>query len=144
MQLTQCVHAEHLSTAQIIKVGFSSESRPGIDCRLLSQRTEWRLLRGRLDENEPRHNCAFALRPVINFRSEGRRFPLGRCLVPASFFYEFTGTKSPKSKWRFTMIGEDWFSFAGLWRLLPQGGAAFTLLTTDPSDDVALSTTGKW
>ena len=34
--------------------------------------------------------------PVINFRSEGRRFPTGRCLVPASHFYEFTGAKSPK------------------------------------------------
>jgi putative SOS response-associated peptidase YedK len=35
--------------------------------------------------------------PIINFRSEGRRFPKGRCLLPASHFYEFTGTKSPKS-----------------------------------------------
>jgi putative SOS response-associated peptidase YedK len=90
--------------------------------------------------------------PVINFRSEGRRFPVGRCLVPASWFYEFTGTKSPKSKWRFTKAGEDWFCFAGLWRPMltehsanasrdasqPDGaGAAFTLLTTDPSEDVA-------
>jgi putative SOS response-associated peptidase YedK len=32
--------------------------------------------------------------PVINFRSEGRKFPKGRCLVPASHFFEFTGTKS--------------------------------------------------
>jgi putative SOS response-associated peptidase YedK len=53
--------------------------------------------------------------PVINFRSEGRRFPIGRCLVPASFFYEFTGTKSPKAKWKFTKVGEDWFCFVGLW-----------------------------
>src|SRR3954449_3657426 len=37
--------------------------------------------------------------PVINFRAEGRHFPKGRCLVPASHFFEFTGTKSPKSKW---------------------------------------------
>ena len=29
--------------------------------------------------------------PVINFRSEGRRFPKGRCLIPASHFFEFTG-----------------------------------------------------
>ena len=36
--------------------------------------------------------------PVINFRPEGRRFPVGRCLVPASHFFEFTGTKSPKAK----------------------------------------------
>ena len=27
--------------------------------------------------------------------------------------------------------------FAGLWRPMPQGGDAFTLLTTDPSEDVA-------
>ena len=40
--------------------------------------------------------------PVINFRSEGRRFPKGRCLIPASHFFEFTGSKSPKSKWKFT------------------------------------------
>jgi putative SOS response-associated peptidase YedK len=56
--------------------------------------------------------------------------------VPASFFYEFTGTKSPKSKWKFTKVGEPWFCFAGLWRPM-QNGAAFTLLTTDPSEDVA-------
>ena len=64
--------------------------------------------------------------PVINFRSEGRRFPVGRCLVPASHFFEFTGTKSPKTK-----------CFAGLWRPMAAGGEAFTLLTTDPSPDVA-------
>lgn len=76
--------------------------------------------------------------PVINFRSEGRRFPNGRCLVPASHFFEFTGAKPPKSKWRFTSADEDWFCFAGLWR--PANGempAAFTLLTTEPGPDVA-------
>ncbi|CDX52010.1 conserved hypothetical protein [Mesorhizobium plurifarium] len=32
--------------------------------------------------------------PVFNFRSEGRRFADSkRCLVPASAFFEFTGTK---------------------------------------------------
>jgi putative SOS response-associated peptidase YedK len=76
--------------------------------------------------------------PVINFRSEGRRFPKGRCLIPASHFFEFTGMKSPKSKWKFTKAGEDWFCFAGLWRPMPDGaGDAFTLLTTDPGPDVA-------
>jgi putative SOS response-associated peptidase YedK len=76
--------------------------------------------------------------PVINFRSEGRRFSNGRCLVPASHFFEFTGKKSPKSKWRFTKAGDEWFCFAGLWR--PSGGdgpEAFTLLTTAPGPDVA-------
>jgi putative SOS response-associated peptidase YedK len=75
--------------------------------------------------------------PIINFRSEGRRFPVGRCLIPASHFFEFTGTKSPKQKWKFTKAGEDWFSFAGLWRPMPQGGEAFTLLTSEPGPDVA-------
>jgi putative SOS response-associated peptidase YedK len=76
--------------------------------------------------------------PVINFRSEGRKFPKGRCLVPASHFYEFTGKKSPKTKWQFTKTDEPWFCFAGLWRPMPEGqGAAFTLLTTEPGPDVA-------
>jgi putative SOS response-associated peptidase YedK len=58
--------------------------------------------------------------------------------VPASHFYEFTGTKSPKTKWRFTKTGEPWFCFPGLWRPMPEGqGAAFTLLTTEPGPDVA-------
>jgi putative SOS response-associated peptidase YedK len=76
--------------------------------------------------------------PIINFRSEERRFPVGRCLVPASHFYEFTGTGSPKTKWRFTRAGEDWFCFAGLWRPLPdRSSGAFTILTTAPGPDVA-------
>jgi putative SOS response-associated peptidase YedK len=74
--------------------------------------------------------------PVINFRSEGRHFPVGRCLIPATHFFEFTGKKAPKSKWKFTKVGEDWFCFAGLWRSMPDGaGEAFTLLTTEPGPD---------
>ena len=76
--------------------------------------------------------------PVISFRSEGRGFAESRrCLVPASHFFEFTGAKSPKSKWRFTKTGETWFCFAGLWR--PAAGEvpeSFTLLTTEPGPDV--------
>jgi putative SOS response-associated peptidase YedK len=45
--------------------------------------------------------------------------------------------KSPKTKWKFSKAGEDWFCFAGLWRPMPQGGEAFTLLTTEPGPDVA-------
>ena len=73
-----------------------------------------------------------------HFRSEGRRFPVGRCLVPASHFYEFTDAKSPKVKWKFKKADEDWFCFAGLWRPMPDGsGEAFTMLTTEPGPDVA-------
>ncbi len=79
--------------------------------------------------------------PVINFRSEGRAFPNGRCLVPVSCFYEFTGARSPKAKWRVTLEGADWFCLAGLWRPAtaatpPATPPAFTMLTTAPGPDI--------
>jgi putative SOS response-associated peptidase YedK len=70
--------------------------------------------------------------PVINFRSEGRRFSHGRCLVPATHFFEFTGTKYPKTKWRCTVKDAEVFCFAGLVR-----DDRFTLLTCDPSPEIA-------
>lgn len=73
--------------------------------------------------------------PVINMRSEGRRFRHGRGLVPASWFYEFTGKKSPKSKWRFTRADGEWLCFAGLWRPTDDGDR-FTMLTTAPGPDI--------
>lgn len=73
--------------------------------------------------------------PVFNFRSEGRSFAKSkRCLVPASAFFEFTGRKTPKSKWRFSLAHEPMLAIAGLWR---QGDAdRFTMLTTEPGPDV--------
>src|SRR4051812_46855214 len=71
--------------------------------------------------------------PIINFRSEGRRFPFGRCLIPADGFYEFTGAKAPKSKWLFTLAdGDDFFCIAGLVR-----DDRFTMLTCEPGPDIA-------
>jgi putative SOS response-associated peptidase YedK len=79
--------------------------------------------------------------PVINFRSEDRRFPnaedRGRCLVPATAFYEFTGNASPKTRWRFTEAGQPWFCLAGLWRRHGDDAGRFTLLTTEPGPDMA-------
>ena len=74
-------------------------------------------------------------RAVINMRSEGRRFGTGRCLVPASHYYEFTGSRSPKTRWRFTRVGEEWFCFAGLIGR-GEGGEAFSLLTAAAGPDV--------
>jgi putative SOS response-associated peptidase YedK len=70
--------------------------------------------------------------PLINFRSDGRRFPSGRCLIPADGFYEFTGEKAPKSKWLFTAAGDDLFCIAGLVR-----DERFTMLTMEPGPDIA-------
>ena len=76
-------------------------------------------------------------RAVINMRSEGRAFARGRCLVPASHYYEFTGTGSPKTRWRFTRAGQDWFCLAGLIGSGPGGKDAFALLTAVAGLDVA-------
>jgi putative SOS response-associated peptidase YedK len=70
--------------------------------------------------------------PIINFRAEGRRFGQGRCLIPASHFFEFTGTKYPKTRWKFTLADGGLFCIAGLAR-----GDRFTMLTIAPGADVA-------
>jgi putative SOS response-associated peptidase YedK len=75
--------------------------------------------------------------PVINFRSEGRRFTRGRCLIPASHFFEFTGARYPKTRWKFTVPGREWFCLAGLWREAEGGWPpSFTMLTTRPGPDM--------
>ena len=80
-------------------------------------------------------------KPVYNFRSDGREFSSGRCLIVADGFYEFTKHTDPKSKrkhkWLFTLKGTEWFGIAGLWRTSPEVGEAFTMLTAEPGPDVA-------
>ena len=80
-------------------------------------------------------------KPVYNFRSEGREFTSGRCLIPADGFYEFTDPadkkKKRKDKWLFTKTGEPWFCIAGIWRTDNDVGEAFTLLTAPPGPDIA-------
>lgn len=78
-------------------------------------------------------------RPVYNFRSEGREFTGGRCLVLADGFYEFTAPQpgqKRKTKWLFTLKEHEWFCIAGIWRAHPQAGEAFTMLTMEPGEDV--------
>ncbi|WBO23866.1 SOS response-associated peptidase family protein [Sphingomonas abietis] len=79
-------------------------------------------------------------KPVYNFRSDGREFASGRCLILADGFYEFTDPlpgQKRKTKWLFTMKDHDWFCIAGIWRADPEFGEAFTMLTTEPGQDVA-------
>lgn len=70
-------------------------------------------------------------KPVFNFRSEGRRFGKDRCLILADGFYEFTGEKSPKAKWLFTVADAPLFAIAGILR-----DGAFTMLTCEPGPDI--------
>ena len=69
---------------------------------------------------------------------EGRSFQDSqRCVVPASAFFEFTGSKYPKSKWRFDLEENPVLGIAGLWRNGKSGERCFTMLTTAPGSDVA-------
>jgi putative SOS response-associated peptidase YedK len=80
-------------------------------------------------------------KPVYNFRSDGREFPSGRCLIVADGFYEFTtptdSRQKRKHRWLFTYPGADMLGIAGLVRTTPEVGEAFTMLTTEPGPDVA-------
>ena len=80
-------------------------------------------------------------RPVYNFRSDGREFVSGRCLIVADGFYEFTAPADPKKKrkdkWLFTMRDNPIFCVAGIWRETKDVGQAFTMLTMEPGPDIA-------
>ena len=86
-------------------------------------------------------------RPVYNFRSDGREFPSGRCLILTDGFYEFTTPTDPKQKrkdrWLFSDPDGGMIGIAGLVRPdrsepgKREPGEAFTMLTTEPGPDVA-------
>jgi putative SOS response-associated peptidase YedK len=80
-------------------------------------------------------------KPVYNFRSDGREFSTGRCLIVADGFYEFTTPTDPKQKrkdrWLFAPASGGLLAIAGLVRDDPGRGEAFTMLTTEPGPDVA-------
>lgn len=72
-------------------------------------------------------------KPVFNFKSDGRSFDgSDRVLIPANCFYEFTGDKSPKTRWTFTLAGSDLLMIAGIVK-----DGAFSMLTTAPGPDIA-------
>lgn len=72
-----------------------------------------------------------------------------RALIPATAYFEFTGAKSPKTRWRFTVDGGEPFAFAGLWDegyardndpkgyIAGQQVLGFTVMTTAPNDFTA-------
>ena len=63
-------------------------------------------------------------------RSEGRRFPTHRCLVPASEF----GHRN----FSFSLANSDWFYFAGIWRPATEGWPeAYAILTIEANADIA-------
>ena len=75
--------------------------------------------------------------PTFNFRSDNRSFKDSRrCLIVCSGFFEFTGTKYPKAKHRFTLKDSPIMGIAGLWSEAEDGSLSFTMLTTAPGPDI--------
>ena len=52
---------------------------------------------------------------VATARTFRDSFARRRCLVPASCWYEWTGAKGAKQKWRFAAKEADWLCFGGIW-----------------------------
>ena len=79
-------------------------------------------------------------KPVFNLRSEGRNFTR-RCLALADGFYEFTKPEDPrakrKDKWLFTPVEGELIGIAAVTQTHPEAGEAFSLLTAEPSPEVA-------
>src|SRR5689334_3588951 len=77
--------------------------------------------------------------PVFNWRSEGRKFAeSNRCLIPATAFFEFTGTKSPKTKHRFSLKDAPMMAIAAIWKQVSADAPpCFAMLTTEPGPDIA-------
>ena len=78
---------------------------------------------------------------MYNYRSDGREFGSGRCLILTDGFYEFIAAAEPgqkrKDRWLFTNPAGGLVGIAGLVRTVPDIGEAFTMLTTEPGLDVA-------
>jgi len=79
-------------------------------------------------------------KPVFNLRSEGRSFT-NRCLAIADGFYEYSTPDDPKAKrkdkWLFSATGGGLLGIAAVTRSLPEVGEAFSMLTAEPSAEVA-------
>lgn len=89
-------------------------------------------------------DLAFGTR-CINARAESLRtapafraaYEARRCLVPANAFYEWSGPKGHRVKWRIVLKDEPLFALAGLWEWWKDRAAdalpvhSYTVITTD-------------
>lgn len=76
--------------------------------------------------------------PIFNFKSDGRNFAESRrCVIVLSGFFEFTGSKYPKTKHRLALKASPVMGIAGLWSEDEDGALSFTMLTTAPGPDIA-------
>jgi putative SOS response-associated peptidase YedK len=69
-------------------------------------------------------------------------FKARRCLVPVNAFYEWSGPKGHRSKWRIRLKDEGIYSLAGLWEWWrdPESGEGvetYTIITTAANEAIA-------
>ena len=82
---------------------------------------------------------------LINARSETldtkpsfrNAFRHRRCLIPASGFYEWTGTKTPRQPWHIYQTTGALLMMAGLWESHPEFGNTCAIITCAPSNWMA-------
>jgi putative SOS response-associated peptidase YedK len=83
-----------------------------------------------------------------------------RCLVPVSAFYEWSGPKGRRQRWRVSLRDEGLFALAGLWEWWKDAGTGdwiqtYTIITTDANEAIrplhdrmpvilARSNEGRW
>jgi len=82
-------------------------------------------------------------KPITNVRNLQSPFwrsmlrdPARRCLVPVTSFCEWSGEKGSKQEHWFSLPSQEIFTFAGIWRPMPEGNA-FAFLTCEPNPLVA-------
>lgn len=69
-------------------------------------------------------------------------FKARRCLVPVNAFYEWSGSKENRMKWRIRVKDEGIFALAGLWEWwrVPESGEGvetYTIITTAANEAIA-------
>lgn len=66
---------------------------------------------------------------VAELRTFSKMFRETRCLIPASYFFEWQKTGATKQPYCFKVKGENLFSFAGIYK----PGEGYVILTTQPN-----------
>jgi putative SOS response-associated peptidase YedK len=87
-------------------------------------------------------------KPVYKFRSDGREFTSGRCLIPANGFYEFTEPMDKKEEAqgraacsrKAASLGS---ASTGIWRADKDVAEASTMLMCPPARTLRLTTIGR-
>ncbi len=139
--VSQAVYAKAIAALELASTGEDAALLPADDIRigdsgpvLRAKGNGVELVTMRFGFPPPRPKAG----PIFNFKSDGRSFADSRrCVIVLSGFFEFTGSKYPKTKHRFALKDSPVMGIAGLWNEDEEGALSFTMLTTAPGPDIA-------